>query len=135
MKGVRDHDISIRSHGMYSLIKQNLFSSKGKREYLECSNHGICDYATGTCLCYHGFKSSDGYGNSGTIGDCGHQYLDDLHYNIYDSQIFTNCPFDDVTNNGICSGHGTCDEASGKCSCSHGYGKLLIADCWICCLY
>ena len=122
---------------MYSLIKQNLFSSKGilqhGREYIECSQHGICDYNTGTCKCYHGFKSSDGYGNSGTIGDCGYQYLNDLYYNYDSTQVFTNCPFndnddDDDTNNGggggICSGHGTCNEGTGICSCNDGYGKL-----------
>jgi len=121
LKGLRDHDISIRSNGMYSLINQIYFSLKGKRENIECSNHGICDYLTGTCQCYHGFKSSDGYGNSGTINDCGYQYLNNLHYNYNSKQIFTNCPFHET--NGICSGHGTCDEINGRCTCNDGYGK------------
>ena len=107
---------------MFSLIDPSLLSMKGERDYVECSNRGTCDYTTGTCTCYNGFKSSDGYGNSGTIGDCGYQYEQDIHYNYKNTQVFTNCPFDDKV--GVCSGHGNCDENTGTCVCSDGYGKL-----------
>lgn len=57
-------------------------SNKGTKENLVCSDHGECDYATGTCQCaiakgthyeYY-WGSSDGYGNQGRRGDCGHRW-------------------------------------------------------------
>ena len=74
---------------------------------------------SGVCNCYGGYKSSDGLGNSGTIGDCGYRFRNYWNYTIfkYDrvynastnvnttslnmTHVFTNCPFD---NNAICSG-------------------------------
>ena len=43
----------------------------GTRENVECSNRGLCDRASGLCVCVAGFVSSDGNGNAGTRGDCG----------------------------------------------------------------
>ena len=46
--------------------------TKGNKENSECSNRGNCDSATGQCKCYYGHTSSDGNGNGGSRGDCGH---------------------------------------------------------------
>ena len=40
-------------------------SRQGSRENIFCSNRGRCDHITGTCICYHGFASSDGQGGMG----------------------------------------------------------------------
>jgi len=45
----------------------------GTRENAQCSNHGYCDTANGLCTCFNGFLSSDGIGNFGLRGDCGHK--------------------------------------------------------------
>ena len=47
----------------------------GTTENQECSNRGLCDRATGACVCFDGYSSSDGKGNKGTQGDCGHREL------------------------------------------------------------
>ena len=39
-----------------------------------CSGRGLCDYASGQCLCVAGFGSSDGYNHLGNRRDCGHVY-------------------------------------------------------------
>ncbi|GBG28563.1 Tenascin [Hondaea fermentalgiana] len=46
-------------------------TTDGTRENDECSNHGLCDRATGACSCFAGYVSSDGSGNAGDRGDCG----------------------------------------------------------------
>jgi len=80
-------------------------------EYVECSNKGICDRASGTCSCFDGYDGS--------------------------SCQRASCP---STGGGVCSGHGTCatvkdiakndynnsynlwDEFSTMgCVCDHGY--------------
>jgi hypothetical protein len=56
----------------------NVTSNKGTKENVYCSNHGVCDFDTGTCLCFQSrtqtyfWETSDGYGNTGSRGDCGH---------------------------------------------------------------
>ena len=45
---------------------------KGNKENSICSNRGRCDSTTGQCQCYYGYTSSDGNGNGGSRGDCGH---------------------------------------------------------------
>lgn len=37
----------------------------------ECSRHGHCDSATGECVCFEGWGSSDGDGRVGHRLDCG----------------------------------------------------------------
>eukprot|EP00937_MAST-01D_sp_MAST-1D-sp2_P007666 g7666.t1 len=48
------------------------FSVRGTKENDVCSNRGLCDYALGECACFTGFGNSDGFGNEGQRGDCGH---------------------------------------------------------------
>ena len=45
---------------------------KGSKEWVECSDRGLCDRATGNCLCFDGFGASDGQGNDGSIPNCGY---------------------------------------------------------------
>lgn len=44
----------------------------GSIENAECSGQGTCDYDTGVCTCFPGFKSSDGHGRQGNRHDCGY---------------------------------------------------------------
>ena len=37
----------------------------------QCSNTGICDTSNGECKCWDFWGSSDGFGNDGSLGDCG----------------------------------------------------------------
>ena len=50
-------------------------SVKGTKETDLCANRGMCDLTDGICQCYTSngdvYASSDGYGNTGTRGDCG----------------------------------------------------------------
>jgi len=46
--------------------------TKGTKESVECSQRGLCNYDTGICGCTYGHTSSDGAGNGGSRGDCGH---------------------------------------------------------------
>jgi hypothetical protein len=46
-------------------------SAKGTKENALCSMHGECNFDTGLCKCFDGWRSSDGFGNTGTRGDCG----------------------------------------------------------------
>jgi hypothetical protein len=46
-------------------------SVRGTRETQPCSDHGICDEDTGSCLCHRGYSSSNGDGGPGPLGDCG----------------------------------------------------------------
>ena len=57
------------SNGKQSL---SLSSVRGTTEDSECSDRGLCDRYTGQCLCYDGYRSSDGNGERGERGDCGY---------------------------------------------------------------
>jgi hypothetical protein len=45
---------------------------KGTKEWLECSDRGLCDRTTGECFCFAGSGASDGQGNDGPIANCGY---------------------------------------------------------------
>ena len=71
----------LTEHGnlpMLQIVQQNIDSIvvsqevEGTKEVVECAGRGICDEAQGTCLCFHGFGSSDGMGGAGQVGDCGY---------------------------------------------------------------
>lgn len=90
-------------------------SQTGTKEMAECSNRGICDRETGTCVCYDGYASSNGLGTNaaGNVGDCS-----------YASSLPTVCPGDEP-----CSGHGTCSGASDyTCTCWDGYTGVACAE-------
>lgn len=80
----------------------NLTTSKGTKENVYCSNHGVCDFDTGTCLCFQSrynyfyWESSDGYGHLGTRGDCGHTRVSP-----------SACPYS-CSDHGVCTGNFTC---------------------------
>jgi len=88
-------------------------SVTGDKENDDCSGRGLCIASDGTCSCYDTnsdtYYSSDGYGNTGTRGDCG-----------YPATTTSTCPGDVA-----CSAHGVCDDndddATYSCSCSDGY--------------
>jgi hypothetical protein len=52
-----------------------LVSVAGTTEDIECSGRGLCDRASGVCVCFPGYSSSDGLGGPGTQGDCGRRAL------------------------------------------------------------
>mmetsp|Transcript_33127 Transcript_33127/g.107605 ORF Transcript_33127/g.107605 Transcript_33127/m.107605 type:complete len:695 (-) Transcript_33127:500-2584(-) len=89
-------------------------SVKGTKEDEQCSNRGLCDPFSATCTCMNTnsdtYSSSDGYGNEGDRGDCGHAVT-----------IINECPGDVA-----CSDHGVCDATSYRCACEDGW---FGADC------
>jgi hypothetical protein len=60
-----------------------LETSKGTKENAECSNRGICDYATGMCQCLPGFAGSSGNQSFGLRRDCGMRTDDGFTLNPY----------------------------------------------------
>ena len=46
-------------------------TTKGTKENALCSLHGECNFETGLCKCFDGWRSSDGFGKKGVRGDCG----------------------------------------------------------------
>jgi len=83
---------------------------KGTKENDWCANRGLCSFLTGECECFDTngdeYGSSDGYGNAGTLGECG-----------FALTTIANCPGEIA-----CSGHGMCDEDSFRCYCASGWG-------------
>jgi len=48
-------------------------SVNGTTEYIECSGRGVCNYDSGLCECYTGYRSSNGNGKPGAKGECGYR--------------------------------------------------------------
>lgn len=48
-------------------------TQKGTKANIECSARGDCNRETGVCECFPQYLSSDGNGNVGYRGDCGHR--------------------------------------------------------------
>lgn len=69
-----------------TLVSLNISDGHGTKENDYCSNHGVCNFDTGTCLCdrnttqfpdeWYWWESSDGYGGPGLRGDCGFQRIE-----------------------------------------------------------
>uniref|UniRef100_K3XCD4 EGF-like domain-containing protein n=1 Tax=Globisporangium ultimum (strain ATCC 200006 / CBS 805.95 / DAOM BR144) TaxID=431595 RepID=K3XCD4_GLOUD len=57
------------------IVLQGEASVTSTRENAFCSNHGKCDFTTGTCNCDDNYGSSNGKGGPGPIGDCGFHEL------------------------------------------------------------
>jgi len=82
---------------------------KGSKENAECSNRGVCDEGTGTCRCFDTngdiYAGSDGYGKSGSRGDCG----------------FAGATTSDCPGEPICSGNGICNRETMTCVCEESF--------------
>ena len=48
-------------------------SFQGTTEDEPCNGRGICSEVNGRCDCFEGFRSGDGQGGPGPLGDCGYQ--------------------------------------------------------------
>jgi hypothetical protein len=57
--------------GTVSVLRQQ----KGQGPLKECAGRGQCDRSSGTCRCWDNWGSSDGFGDKGYRGDCGHSLI------------------------------------------------------------
>jgi hypothetical protein len=103
-------------------------SNSGNGTLYECSNQGFCNRTTGICDCLSYFSSSnkqlsyytsssDGYGNLGSMANCG-----------YVARTLPACYIDGID---ICGHRGVCSNSSNTCTCHDGYHGLSceIASC------
>jgi hypothetical protein len=65
------YDVSSLQGGAGTIVVAE--TTKGDKDNVECSEHGLCDVITGLCKCFPGWGSSDHNSNEGTRGDCGRQ--------------------------------------------------------------
>ena len=89
----------------------------GDKESDVCSMHGTCDEDKGVCNCLDEWTTSDGYGNAGTRGDCGHR----------ESGTTSSCPGEPT-----CLGHGVCSGPPNyRCECEQGRSgpDCALIDC------
>ena len=115
--------VEIAADNSYGMLTDhngvNYFAVNGDKENEECSNRGLCDQGTGTCRCFDTngdlYAGSDGYGNPGDRGDCGHAVTSPV-----------TCPGDPP-----CSGRGVCDPTANRCECEAGYmgGDCSLRTC------
>lgn len=128
--------VQIFSGGDASVLNPGSTSVVGTKEYVTCSNHGLCDTdmiynptgytaGLGICMCYEGWRSSDGLGGAGDRNDCGYNWAGGAV--TFNSTLDTICPY--TGDHKLCGDHGSCsDHTSGNCICDDGYCKeLLIA--------
>jgi len=119
--------IEIAADNTYGMLTDHTgadyFHVKGNKENDVCSNRGLCDRLTGSCKCFSSdgvdeYGGSDGYGNAGERGDCGHAITGTI----------TACPSKEGL---ICSGHGWCDDSTKRCTCEKGYtgGDCSLRTC------
>lgn len=131
--------INVISGGAYSSIDVTQASNDGTYTYAACSNRGDCDYSIGSCVCYPGFRSSNGAGGSGGRGDCGYQEVPSLNISFGLRPLTYNesfpdawqsvpvskiaysqgCPFTNF--GGICNGKGVCSSTTSTCMCNMGW--------------
>ena len=105
--------VTVTAHGSTAADSDGVeyVSVTGTKENEPCSNRGLCDVTTGVCACYYTngdkYSTSDGYGASGTRGDCG-----------YAEGAISTCPGETQ-----CSAIGVCNSADGtyKCDCAEGW--------------
>lgn len=124
---------TVFADGASSALRPGISSVTGTKEWVECSNHGTCDRATGMCGCYTGWTTSDGRGNEGPVGDCGalaSNYSDYQRVFFYNAANSTESPcpiakprwaISTLTARAVCSGVGVC-LPDRTCNCSIGYG-------------
>lgn len=92
----------------------------GTKENNACSGRGLCSI-DGSCACFSTngdtYASSNGYGRSGTRGDCGF---------ILSGSTVATCP-----GTLQCSGHGLCNRNTKVCSCADGWegGDCSMRSC------
>ena len=102
----------------------------GRTTPLTCSGRGLCDSATGSCLCAAGFGPSDGDGGPGALADCGFNESGGSGNSSGSSgNVSAACPTAATTataaSGGLaasCGGRGTCSGAPAwSCACAYGY--------------
>ncbi|KAJ1446442.1 hypothetical protein M885DRAFT_625253 [Pelagophyceae sp. CCMP2097] len=82
-------------------------TQKGTKEDDVCANRGICDESMGVCACNDHMTTSDGFGNEGRRGDCGHEV-----------EALLDCP----EAGSPCTLHGRCRGApTFRCECQTGF--------------
>ncbi|CAM9386537.1 unnamed protein product [Pylaiella littoralis] len=118
----------------------------GDKENEYCANHGVCDFATGSCLCdrnttmfpdeWYWWESSDGYGGPGGRPDCGHQRVESVTNRTQScpvAVVFANVSsptyesYEEIT----CSGKGACNNVTGGCTCHPNFygGDCSLRKC------
>ncbi|CAM9905601.1 unnamed protein product, partial [Discosporangium mesarthrocarpum] len=121
---------------MGQVVGMNFTGPKGTKESTFCSNHGVCNVGTGVCTCdrnttffpdeWYWWESSDGYGGPGSRPDCGYQRVvstTNTTQRCPVGVVFTDqsAPTYETMDQVICSGKGTCNNATGGCDCYPGF--------------
>lgn len=111
--------VDAHEDGGNALVSLSLVAPKGDKENEYCANHGICDFATGTCVCdrnttafpdeWYWWESSDGYGRPGARPDCGYQRVEST------TNVLQGCPVGVVFANESAPRYGTMDKVKRGC--------------------
>lgn len=99
-------------------VTLDVTDGKGTKENEYCSNHGLCGFDTGTCICdrnitqfpdeWYWWESSDGYGGPGGRGDCGYQRVEST------TNVSQGCPVGVVFTNESMPTYETMDKVRAK---------------------